>query len=339
MQPRRRDSLDTALLLVELLKRIPRQRKITAGELQQQLASEGMARDIRSIQRHLDTLSEHFDIERDDRAKPYGYRWKERAQGIALPTLTPQESLMLRLAHDQLRSLLPPALMRSMQGFFEQAERTLGPGSTARRERAWLRKVRVVATSQPLLAPELLPGVFETVTQALYEEVLLEVEYHNAAGRTLAASVMPLGLAQQGARMYLVCRFEGYDNERILALHRIRKARATTLHFRYPKDFDLARFDEDGRFGFGQGDRIRLSFRIDRQAGQHLTETPLSADQEIIEEPDGYFVRATLMESMFLDRWLRGFGDEVWDVVKQRPATPDSDPAGPDKPSELRPTP
>ncbi len=62
-------------------------------------ASEGMVRDIRSIQRHLDTLSEHFDIESDDRAKPYGYRWKERAQGIALPTLTPQESLMLRLAH------------------------------------------------------------------------------------------------------------------------------------------------------------------------------------------------------------------------------------------------
>ncbi len=324
MEARRRDSLDTALLLVEILKRIPRQRKITAGELRQQLASEGLVRDIRSIQRHLDSLSEHFDIERDDRAKPYGYRWKERAQGIALPTLTPQESLILRLAHDQLRSLLPPVLMRSMQGFFEQAERMLAPGTTARRERAWLRKVRVVSTSQPLLAPEVIPGVFETVTQALYDEVMLQVGYQNAAGRNLKATVMPLGLAQQGPRMYLVCRFEGYDNERILALHRIRETRATTLHFRHPKDFDLARFDADGRFGFGHGDRIRLSFRIDRQAGQHLSETPLSPDQEIIEEPEGYLVRATLVDSMFLDKWLLGFGDAVRDVVKQRLATPDA---------------
>lgn len=322
MRAGRRDSLDTALLLVEILKRIPKQRRITAGELRQQLASEGMARDIRSIQRHLDTLSEHFDIERDDRVKPYGYRWKERAQGIALPTLTPQESLLLRLARDQLQGLLPPALMRSMQGFFEQAEHMLAPGTAARRERAWLRKVRVVATSQPLLPPEVLPGVFEAVTHALYEELLLEVEYHNAAGRTLEARVMPLGLAQQGPRMYLVCRFEGYDDERILALHRMRKTCATTLHFSYPEDFDLARFDADGRFGFGQGDRIRLSFRIARHAGQHLTETPLSPDQEIIEEPDGYVVRATLVDSLMLDRWLRGFGDAVRDVVRERVTTP-----------------
>ncbi|MDP2771333.1 MAG: WYL domain-containing protein, partial [Giesbergeria sp.] len=61
----RPDTLETALLMVELLRRIPRGRKITARELHQQLKDAGFERDLRSIQRQLETLSEHFDIERD----------------------------------------------------------------------------------------------------------------------------------------------------------------------------------------------------------------------------------------------------------------------------------
>ena len=131
------DSLDTARLLIEMLKRIPKDRKITASELHEQLTAQGMGRDIRTVQRHLDTLSEQFDIERDDRSKPYGYRWKKRAQGIALPVMTTQESLLLKLAHQHIQQLLPPRLLRSMEGFFEQAERNLAPGTNSNRERQW----------------------------------------------------------------------------------------------------------------------------------------------------------------------------------------------------------
>lgn len=108
---KRPDTLDTALLMVELLRRIPRGRKITTGELHQQLQSAGFERDLRTIQRQVETLSEHFDIERDDRSKPYGYRWRERAQGLAVPQLTPQESLLLQLAEEHLKHLLPARLM------------------------------------------------------------------------------------------------------------------------------------------------------------------------------------------------------------------------------------
>ncbi|HNQ10664.1 MAG TPA: WYL domain-containing protein, partial [Giesbergeria sp.] len=79
----RPDTLDTALLMLELLRRIPRGRKITTSELHQQLKGAGFERDLRTIQRQLEILSEHFDIERDERSKPYGYRWLERAQGLA----------------------------------------------------------------------------------------------------------------------------------------------------------------------------------------------------------------------------------------------------------------
>ena len=314
----RKDSLDTALLLLEILRRIPKARKITAAEINEQLAAQGWVRDIRSIQRHLDTLSERFDIERDDRSKPYGYRWKDGAQGIALPSLSPQESLLLKMAHEHLRALLPPKLSTTLAGFFDQAARNLGPGTSAKQERAWLNKVRVVPTSQPLLPPEIKPAVFETVTEALFENRYLELVYRNAAGRTLQAKVMPLGLAQQGPRLYLVCRFEGYDNERNLALHRILKASASTLTFAYPTDFDLARFDAEGHFGYGNGERVRLSMRIDKEAGFHLTESPLSTDQVVVEHEDCYQISATVVDSAMLEWWLRGFGEAVWHVKRSK---------------------
>jgi predicted DNA-binding transcriptional regulator YafY len=126
---------------------------------------------------------------------------------------------------------------------------------------------------------------------------------------------MPLGLAQQGPRMYLVCRFDGYDNERSLAVHRILSARASTLTFERPKDFDLKQYDDDGRFGYGDGERIRLSFRIEKAAGQHLLESPLSSDQQVVERDDSYEITATVVDSDMLERWLRGFGNAVSEVI------------------------
>ena len=314
----RPDTLDTALLMLELLRRIPRGRKITTSELHQQLKGAGFERDLRTIQRQLEILSEHFDIERDERSKPYGYRWLERAQGLALPQLTPQESLLLQLAEEHLKNLLPARLMRSMEGFFTQARRNLGDGPNTRLEREWPRKVRVVATSQPLLAPTIQPGVLEEVSEALYANRWLELDYHNAAGVRRQAKVMPLGLAQQGPRLYLVCRFEGFDNERSLALHRIHHAEASTLTFERPSDFDLEKYDADGRFGFGEGQRVQLSFEIEKDAGFHLMETPLAHDQRVKELPDGWLhVSATVVDSAMLQWWLRGFGDAVRNVVRQ----------------------
>ena len=90
--------METTLLAIELLRRIPRNRKITASELHQQLRDAGIVRDVRTIQRQLEMLSEHFHLERDDRSKPYGYRWPKHAGGLSIPNLSLQESLLLRLA-------------------------------------------------------------------------------------------------------------------------------------------------------------------------------------------------------------------------------------------------
>lgn len=309
--PKRSDTHETVLLALELLRRIPRGRKVTAAELHQQLHDAGFDRDLRTIQRQLDMLSGHFDIERDDRSKPYGYRWKSGAKGLSMPVLTEQESLLLTLAEHHLKSLLPEGLMKSMSPFFQTARQNLGPDKNAKLAREWLGKVRSVSENQPLLPPTINPNVFEAVSNALYWNHWLSIEYKNASGHLSKAKVMPLGLAQQGPRLYLACRFEGYDNERSLALHRMVSAKQLTLSFERPKEFDFAKYDDDGRFNFGNGKKINLSFQITKAYGQHLLETPLSLDQIVKEIDEDYSITATVVDSDRLDWWLRGFGEQV----------------------------
>jgi len=307
---KRPDTRETVLLALELLKRIPKHRKVSARELHEQLPAH-LARDLRTVQRQLDMLAGEFEIERDDSSKPYGYRWKERSAGLAMPMLSEQESLVLALAEAHLRNLLPTSVMRSMSGFFTQAARNLTAGSADRPANAWLGKVRVVSTTQPLLAPKLAAGIFEVVSDALYANRWLVLDYKNAAGQRSRVTVMPLGLAQQGPRLYLVCRYQGFDNERSLALHRIASATASAATFERPKSFRLDRYDDDGRFAFGEGKRIQLVFRIEASAGQHLLESPLSTDQHVKPIKGGYEISATVVESEQLRKWLRGFGAAV----------------------------
>lgn len=308
--PKRPDTRETVLLALELLKRIPRLRKVSARELHEQLPAD-LSRDLRTVQRQLDMLAGSFDIERDDSSKPFGYRWKEHGAGLSLPTLTEQESLMLALAEEYLRNLLPTSLMKSMSGFFSQAQRRLQSQGSPQREREWLGKVRFVSETQPLLPPRIAPGVFDVVSQALYANRWLTLDYRNAEKLRSKIKVMPLGLAQQGPRLYLVCRYEGFDNERSLAMHRISKAEMSTVEFQRPRGFNLKSYDNDGRFGFGEGKRVQLVFRIDKGAGHHLLETPLSTDQQITETEEVFEVTATVVESEQLKWWLRGFGDAV----------------------------
>jgi hypothetical protein len=309
---KRPNNHETLSMTLAMLDMIPKTGKISAPEIHARLHTMGFERDLRSIQRQLVVLAEQFPLECDDSSKPHGYKWKSDAKGISIPSLTLHESLLLNMAENYLRNLLPQSVMRAMDGFFRQARYDLGPGTpNAGRERRWLRKVRVVSESMPLLPPEIKPGVLEAVSQALYKETWLELDYTNAKGERSQHRVMPLGLAQQGARLVLVVRYEGYDNERSLALNRAHNATDTGLPFPPIKNFDLAQYDDDGRFGFGSGKTIQLKFRIENATGLFLTESRLSKDQTVVDLGEKLEFTATVVESARLVWWLRGFGKRV----------------------------
>lgn len=310
---------DTLQLSIELLHSIPKRGTITATELRQKLADDGFAREPRTIQRLLESLcdADLYGIERDISSKPYRYRWKENTKGISVGSLNTQECLLLTLAEQQLGALLPAKLMKSMDGFFAQARSQLDEKTPDQREREWLKKVRVVSTTQPLLPPKVMPEVFQQVSDAMYDNQWLDVVYQNANGKKAGTyRVMPLGLVQQGPCMYLACRFEDYNDNRTLALHRIMSATASTLPFVRPKDFDLQQLNDDMGFGDGSPKMIRLRFRIDKANGLHILECPLSADQTHQELPDGYVITATVADTDVLGRWLNRFGDGVSEIKR-----------------------
>lgn len=305
-------ALDNALLLLDILQQLPRRGYTSSAQVLARLTSAGHTLTLRTVQRHLDALCQRFPIECDTRSKPYGYRWQEGAASFSLPALTASEALLLALAQSETAQLLPAQTLRTLAPLFAVAQRQLD--HTQQPEGRWRAKVRRVPENQPLLAPPINAQVFEVVTDALNREHKLRLQYRNAQGRQRDAVVWPLGLAQQGVRLYLVCRFEGHDNQRILALPRILQAQATGEPFTYPPDFDLTRYDGDGHFGISHGRTVRLHFSIDRPSGLHLVESPLSADQQATEGNGRLFITATVVETELLHRWLRSWGERIQGV-------------------------
>ena len=49
--------MEAVLFTLELLRRIPRNRKVTAAQLREQLCAAGFDRDLRTVQRQLEALS------------------------------------------------------------------------------------------------------------------------------------------------------------------------------------------------------------------------------------------------------------------------------------------
>lgn len=186
-----------------------------------------------------------------------------------------------------------------MAPLFATARRELEATPAPQVERRWLKKVQRIPESQPLLAPKIGPGVFEVVSDALYRERKLNIGFRNAQGQYKRATVWPLGLVQQGMRLYL----------------RITQAEASDESFRWPAGFDLADYCSCGDFGVSYGRKIRLSFRIDKACGQHLLESPLAADQTTRDLGDTLEITATVVETELLHRWLRGWGEKVGEVA------------------------
>ncbi len=312
--PRSSSASESVRIAVHVLAMLSHTRSISTTEIRDGLVALGYERTPRSIQRLMDDLCESFDIARDDSSKPFGYRWKPNARGLGLPAIADREALVMLLAQQHLEQLLPASVLKAMDPLFHEARRRLDPytGSGHRPLRAWPNKVAVVGQLQPLMPPKLGMGVLDQVTEALQGDLWLDIDYRNFDGAPINNKrVMPLALVQQGVRLFLVCRFDGYDDSRHLALHRIRRARSTGLLFERPR-FDLRAYVRDGHFGFGNGEEIQMRLRVDAAVAELLRETPVSADQAIVADASGGFeLTATVVRSEQLRWWLRTYGSSV----------------------------
>ena len=311
-----RNDHTTLQLSLELLRRVPRSRRITAVELKQQLDARGMVRTVRTIQRQLETLVTLNEVEGDD-ARPIGYRRVAKSRGFDASQMAEQESLLLMLAQKQLATLLPPSLMQALEGFFAQARRELDPFGDDSLAKQWLGKVHVSSAMPQLIPPKIVDGVLDTVSHALYTNLPLRIRYCNAEGKESDKRAKPLGLVQHNSRLYMVAQIEGYAQPLSLALNRMLKVKAGKLPFERPADFDLKRFDDMGGISFATGEEVRVSFRLTRKAAQHVMESKLTADQVGVDEGSHVRFTAIYPDSLRLDRWLWSFGPDISDICKE----------------------
>lgn len=299
----------------ELLRLIPRERKITVTELHRKLCDLGHEASRRTIERDLEALSRVFAIECDDRSKPFGWRYRLNAQLLQIPGLSESEALSLILMEAYLKNLLPIAVAENLSPYFRAARERFGELNPDMPLQAWLNKVQVVHPGQPLLAPRIDPDIQRVVYEALLKNRQIEMEYQpaGAAGAKRYAPVNPLGLVQQGSVVYLVATIYVYRDPRILALHRVRAAKLLEASAESPEGFGLQAYVQSGAFGFGEQDWwIDLVAVFKSGAGEHLLETPLSAEQQAERlAPGEVKIGARVIYTPQLVRWLTGFGPDV----------------------------
>lgn len=204
--------------------------------------------------------------------------------------------------------------MQSMEGFFKQADYNLAYEPHKKGASEWLNKVAIAPTSQPLLPAKINPEIFSQISTALYQNRFLKVHYRSIHGKEHKAQVKPLALVQQGPSSYLVAQYENGDILH-LALHRLLKVTVSTMIFERP-DFNLKSYVESQKFGFTYGRKIRLTFRINKDIGGFLTETPLSTDQTVKDSGDDYEISATVIESQMLEWWIAHFGENYQEIER-----------------------
>ncbi len=303
-----------AFLILAILKRIPRSRKIDTNELRESLREAGFDIELRRLQRLLLDICkvDEFYVERDTRSKPYGYIRRVPDSELSTVKLRPQESLLIRLAEEHLKYQLPRPITRSMSELFEAAGTCLNERAD-RKKKAWLKKVAFVSGAVPMLPAKILQRIFDAVSEALYRDQKLRIKYVNNIDETREAVVSPLGLVQQEQRLYLVCQFDGYDDFRHLALHRLKLAEVMELEAVRPKDFDLDRYVAERHFNYSNGRKIRLTLEFTNSVtAKNLQETPFSKDQELKRLSDGAWrLEAIVDDTVILDGWIAAWREKA----------------------------
>lgn len=317
--PRKSSTLDEAVMLIQILTRIPKGRLITAQQLKQELDAAGIPIRIRTLQRYLKTMAstDVFGIDCDMRSRPYGYKQSTAGGTLLSQQMSVHECLLLRLAQEHMRFMIPTTLSKSLSPLFDMASQKFNETLSAapRNEKAWLKKIAVVGSSLPMMPPKISRTIFEAVSEALFRELKLEIEYDSASGKQVKSLITPLGLVQQDVRLYLVCMFDRYENVRHLALHRLTKARVTEFQAERPKDFSLDSYVNSCHFNYsdGSGRKVELSFRFTNAVtALNLNETPFNRTQRLEKLPDGSFhLSVILTDSPLIDSWIAVWKDKA----------------------------
>jgi len=228
---------DHVSLLFALYNRIPRLGKITALELQKQLECIGLKRDIRTIQRNLDILVQHLNVEKDSRDKPYGYH----RDTLPVKTFGPRESMLLHLAEAWLTKSFPVEYKATINSIFSEIH-SLKTQTNSHNKSG--QRIYSEVTAEPLITEysSKFNAVFEQLTYGIIRQQVVYLTIKEENLRT-----EPLGLFIADNRLSVIFKLSTNDFQHI-EIEKIQDASLSTFNFEYPKNFNLSLYQKQEGF-------------------------------------------------------------------------------------------
>jgi len=306
---------ETVLRQIECLKLLSKDRTRTANEIHKALEDRGFKTSKRTVERDLQMLSGSVGIIAEEEQKPFGWKYSKDVALSLMPGLSETEALSFLLLKQFASRLLPSSIENDLEFYFKSATKALTENVSKSAVRTWPNKVRAVETSLALQKPSNDPAVQKELYNALFRSKQVEISYRSA-GKPEARTYSPinvLGLIEHGAVIYVVANFKGYDNIRLLALHRILKVKMLDTPTVTPPGFNLDEYIASDGMGFGgDGKEIQLVLRFYDGAGYPFLETTLSQDQISTKITDAIIeISATVQNTTRLHRWILSHGNSV----------------------------
>ncbi len=219
---------DHVSLLFELYNRIPQTHSITAQELQQQLSSIGVERDIRTIQRNLDILVQYLNVSKDIRDRPYGYR----REASTLNSFGPRETVLMAFAELWLTNTFPIEYRAIINSLFTdiQQHKTQKHDSASLQELVYINESLIPNISYtPTFS-----SVFELICKALVSTSQLKIELSSGQ-----KTIEPLCLAMLEHELFVIYQEPQNHQVNHIDVTHIVNAYLSTFSFNRPKDFSV----------------------------------------------------------------------------------------------------
>lgn len=290
----------------EMLKLLPtRDPGCSALQLCHLLKDAGFEVSKRTVERDLQELSCIFPLISDESASTYLWRWMDNA-AVDIPGVSIAEAISLQMVEGTMKTVLPKQLLRSIEPKFQQARSKIAALSASNPSASLIDKIAVVSPTLPMLQPQSIPAVVDSVQQALINDKQLQACYfalHDHTEKNYRLN--PLGLVQRGHITYLVATISPYADIRLFALHRFKAADLLDSELQKPNGFSLTDYLATGALQFSNGSSMVLEAKISAYMAALLTESPLSEDMIIKAGPQNSFtLKATVLSGWQLEWWL-----------------------------------
>ena len=236
----------------ELMRLIPtRQPGITSVELTRRIADNGYVVTKRTVERDLRDLSALFPLMANEDSAPFRWYWlKDIASEFG--GIEVSDAVLLTLAEDVLKSILPVVMLETLKPKFELARKKLAALDDLPISK-WSSRVAYVPDSLAYQPVSVRNSILEKAQSALVDGFQIKAKYDPLGKPTTTYILNPLAFVQRGVRSYLVATKEGDATPIPFAVQRFRGIEILESAVRKPKDFTLKKYLESGAMDFGGG--------------------------------------------------------------------------------------